>query len=541
MSPAGSLLDALAAQQGGSLVFHGDDTDAQRFTAGQLLDDAEHDAPTLAAAGVEPGDTVGLIGPNEHAWVRWAFAVWRAGATLVPLQFPFRVGDRSALAERVRAMTGAAGCRLVVGDPALLDVIPGGLALDWTKAAGPGGAAGPAADSPAPAVAQFTSGTTGAPKAALVGHHAVVQAVRATGTAYEITADDVFAGWQPFFHDLGLFGLLLRPLLLGLDAHFVPTARFARDPAEWFRLIGRSRATVTAGPCSAWGVAIRASRRDTSGCDLSSVRVAGFSADTIEPAIVDSLLRTGFGLDEDSAAAAYGLAESTLALTVTAPGRGLRFDEVDSGELAATGRARPPGPGSAGRRIASCGMTVPGAEIEVVGPDGNAVPDRMVGRIRGRAPYASDGYLGEPPRGRDAWLETGDLGYVSDGELFFTGRERDEIVVLGRNHPPEELEWAAARVDGVRAGRTVAFATPGRPEGAATVAVEVRAGANPAALALMVRRAVTDAVGVTPAEVLVLLPGTVPKTTSGKVRRGALRDRHAAGGLNPLARWPARR
>ncbi|HXJ66720.1 MAG TPA: AMP-binding protein [Actinomycetota bacterium] len=544
MAADGTLLDALdevAGRREPALVFHGD-AGPERIGANRLLEDADRDAGTLAAAGVEPGDLVGLLGPNEHAWSRWAFAVWRAGGTLVPVQHQQRMADRSALARQVDVATRATGCRTVVAHPALLDVVREARALDWTAepeaAPTPDGAR---PDPGVPAVAQFTSGTTGTPKAALVGHAAVLAAVRATAVAYDLTDGDSFAGWHPFFHDLGLFGLLLRPLLLGLDAHFIPTTRFARDPAEWFRLIGRAGATVTAGPSSAWAPAMRAASRDPTGCELASLRVAALSAEAIEAETVDGLIRDGtrLGLRRQALTAAYGMAETTLAITVGRPSTGIRFDDVDAEELATTGRARQPAEGSAVRRIASCGVPVPGTGLEVLGPDGTTLPERTVGAVRVRAPYAYSGYLGDPPRRPADWIPTGDLGYLADGELFFTGREKDVIVVLGRNHDPEDIEWAAGRVDGVRQGRAVAFATPGRGEGAATVIVEARPGTDPAELPLPVRRAVTDATGVAPAEVLVLPPGTVLKTTSGKIRRSALRETHAAGGLQPLARWPS--
>jgi fatty-acyl-CoA synthase len=536
-----------ASRDRGVLVFHRDSGTAERFSAGDLLEEGARLASFLGDRGVGPGDSVGLLGPNDAAWARWAFGIWAGGATVVPIQFPLRVRDRGALAEQIASLLRAVPCRKVVADPGLLDVLPEGLGVAWD--ARPTGAAGtPARVAAEPgdvAVAQFTSGTTAAPKAALITNDSVVTAIRATAAAYGVTGEDVFAGWQPFFHDLGLFGLMLRPLLLGLEAHFIPTAGFARDPAEWFRLAGRSRATMLAGPSSAWAAATRAAGRDPSGCDLGTVRMATFSAETVDRRAVEGLLAVGgrLGLRPAALSAAYGMAETTLAVTVTRPGEGLAFDEVDLRELAGPGRAIPAATGPI-RSVASCGVPVPGAEVVVVDRDGHALPERTAGRIVARAPYLFSGYRGtDDPEAvtRDGWLHTGDLGYLAGGELFFAGREKDVIVVLGRNHDPDDLEWAAGRVDGVRTGRCAALSLPEGVEGSVTLVVEPRDGADVGALPALVRRAVIDAIGVVPAEVLVVAPGAVPKTTSGKIRRRALREALLAGAVPVIGRWPGSR
>jgi fatty-acyl-CoA synthase len=234
------------------------------------------------------------------------------------------------------------------------------------------------------------------------------------------------------------------------------------------------------------------------------------------------------------------MAETTLAVTLTRPGAGLRFDEVDVHELAEAGRAVPAGTDPS-RSVASCGVVVPGAEVRILGAAGEPLPERSVGRIVTRAPYLFSGYRGaKDPEAftRDGWLRTGDLGYVAEGELFVSGREKDVIVVMGRNHDPDDLEWAAGRVAGVRTGRCVALARAGAREGAVTLVVEPRDDADAEALPSAVRRSVIDAIGVVPTEVLVVPPGTVPKTTSGKIRRGALRRALLDGSVPVIARWP---
>jgi fatty-acyl-CoA synthase len=334
---------------------------------------------------------------------------------------------------------------------------------------------------------------------------------------------------------------MIRPLVLGLEGHIIPTARFARDPAEWFRLAARSHATMLGGPSSAWATAARAAGRDGAGCDLGSVRYATFSGEMTDRAAVESLLATGgkIGLRPEAVAVGYGMAETTLGLTITRPGR-LRFDQVGLRELADEERAVPASNGPV-RSVASCGVAVPGAEIRIHHRAGGEAPERAVGEIVARAPFLFSGYWGRDPREAftpDGWLRTGDLGYLADGELFVTGRAKDVIVVLGRNHDPDEFEWAAGRVAGVRTGRCAALSIPGSAEGSVTIVVEPRDDADVGALPSLVRSAVIDAIGVVPAAVLVVAPGTVPKTTSGKVRRGALREALGAGSVHVISRAP---
>jgi fatty-acyl-CoA synthase len=530
---SGTLPDALrdaAVAGGGGLVFHlrgGVD----RWPPDRLQEAATAAAGVLAARGVLPGQAVGLLGPNRPEWARWAFAVWSAGAALVPLPHPVRVRDRGALAEQIASLVAAAGCLAVVAAPELADLVPPHLVIPWDRD-DPGWA--PAVADVAPddvAVIQFTSGSTAAPRGVVLTHGAVLAAVRSIGEAYRIRPkEDVYLGWLPFFHDNGLFAYVVRPVVHGCEGHLFATEDFARDPATWFRLAERAGATITSGPCSAWGAALRAADRRREGGALSTLRLAILAAEPIDPAVVDQLEAAGgwLGLRPSAIGAAYGLAEATLGVTATEPGEGLTFDRVGLAGLAA-GRAEPAADGPI-KRVPSCGRPMPGVELRIDGPDGAALDQRGVGEVLVRAPSLLTGYVGgaaSPVAG--GWLHTGDRGYLAGDELYLTGRIKDLIIMLGRNYTPEDLEWAAGRVAGVRPGRSVAFSRPGGHE-EAVVVVEPRDEPEEG-LAERVGRAVADAVGLRPSEVLVVPRGTVPKTTSGKLRRGALRDAYVRGEL----------
>ncbi|MGQ0670783.1 MAG: AMP-binding protein, partial [Actinomycetota bacterium] len=330
-------------------------------------------------------------------------------------------------------------------------------------------------------------------------------------------------------------GYLAWTIVVGTETHILPTERLAKDPSEWLRLAGRVGATVTPGPTSAWDAALRVASRRPDGIDLSSLLICNLAAEAIEPRVVDRMLDVGasLGLRPDAPSGAYGMAEATLGITVAPVGSGIRIDSVDRELLAATGAAVS-ATGAESKRVVSCGPPVPGTEVRIIGDAGN-VPERQVGEIQVRGPSLMEGYLGGagPDPFIDGWLRTGDLGYLTDGELYVTGRSKDIIIVMGRNYSPQDIEWAAERVEGVRVGRCVAFGREGA-EGEVVVAAEAT-GDDVDGLPDRVWQAVSDSVGIVPREVIVLPRGTVPMTTSGKLRRSWVREAYAAGDLSGVA------
>jgi fatty-acyl-CoA synthase len=544
-----TLADALlgaAARGTGSLTFHLPDGSVRRSSA-ELAGRSRALVGRLTEWGVAGGDAIGILGTNDPRWAEWALASWLAGAIVVPLPFPLRLRDSEAVAAQVRQLAEAAGCRLVLAEPALLHVAPPEIATSWESDPAPpaatGSIAGQRTSTPGdPAVLQFTSGSTGSPKAAVLTHGGILAAIRNLSAAYRLDRSDRLAGWLPFFHDNGLFGYLVRPLLMGCEGHVLPTRSFAGDPASWFRLLTQTRATLTSGPSSAWSAALRTAGPSDE-VDLSSLRLAILAAEAINPRVVEELRATGsaLGLRPEAVAGAYGMAELTLGVTATEPGVGIGLDRIDGRDLATSGRATPAQTGEGLKVVPSCGRAIPGVEIRIVGSDG-ALPERRVGEIQVRSPSVMTTYTGPGAAEADPfdgeWLRTGDLGYLADGELFFTGRSKDIVVVMGRNYAAEDLEWAAERTPGLRVGRVVAFSRASAREGEAVIAIEASDGVRPRDLAGRVRDGVFNVLGIRPTEVLVLDRGSVPKTTSGKLRRGALREADRRGELPVLARAP---
>jgi fatty-acyl-CoA synthase len=364
---------------------------------------------------------------------------------------------------------------------------------------------------------QFTSGSTAEPKGVIVTHgnlRANTAAILAgIGGSPERT---VGVSWLPLYHDMGLIGFVLTPLLQGLDVVLLPTMSFLRRPRSWLDAVHRYRGTITFAPAFAYALATRrATEEDLATWDLSSLEVAGCGAEPIPPGVLESfteLFARHCALSETAVLPAYGLAEATLAVTMKPLGSKVRTSPWQDGE------------------VISCGVPLPGVGVEVRDGDGRPVPDGEEGEICVRGPSVTPGAVG-PRGGRlDGELATGDLGFVRDGELHVTGRIKDLLVLAGRNLHPQQLEWAAGEVAGVRRGGIVAFSVPSARGERAVVVVEA-AEADPAGLPVAVKARVRDELGVVVSEVTCVPRGTIPKTSSGKLRRAEARERWLAGTL----------
>lgn len=505
----------------------------ETFSTAELAERATRGAARLAALGIEPGDSVGVLGPNRPEWVVWAFATWIAGAALVPVQVPLRVRDPNAFAAQLRALVEAGRCRRVLADRRLAPLLPEGVAVPWEEGGGTSmPAAPPPPDGGDPAVIQFTSGSTASPKGAVLSHAAVMAQMEVLRRGYRFAdgTPRTVLSWTPFFHDLGLFANLVHPAVAGSHTHHLPTERFAAEPVEWLRLVERTRVDGTIAPPSAFGSAIKAARARGERPDLSSLEAAYFAAEGVDPAVVLRMVESGreLGFRPEALGASYGLAEAVMAVSYPHVGSGLTIDRVSLRELTDSGLAAPAGD-EPERQMISCGE--PLMEVRIAGA-GGVLPERRVGEIQVRGPSVMSGYLGggDADPFVDGWLRTGDLGYLAGGELYVTGRAKDMVISLGQNYYPEDFEWAAGRVEGVRTGRCVAFADSESEK--VVVLVEPSGPAvDDAQLERAVGRAIADATGVRAGTVLVLPRGTVEKTTSGKLRRAAMRGAYAEGAL----------
>ena len=400
----------------------------------------------------------------------------------------------------------------------------------------------PADDPDRLAILQFTSGSTSDPKGVMLPDRCILANIDAIAEAIGITSEDRAVSWLPLYHDMGLIGLLMTPMLAGFELVLGAPTDFLRTPGLWLEWISEYRGTITAGPNFSYALAARALRRQT-GLDLSSWRLALNGAEPVDPAAVEAFCAAAapHGFDPKAAFSVFGMAEATLAVTFPALGVGLEVDTVDRTALEHERYAAPAHPdGSDSTRLALLGHPLRGLELSIRDPEtGAELGDREVGELEIRGPSVTPGYYANPEATaaafRGDWFRTGDLAYLLDGRLVVCGRLKDMIIVGGRNLFPEDIERAAGTVDGVRAGNVIAFGSSRRRGREAIIVVaETRADDDTEPMRHAVASSVSDAVGVPPVDVVLVRPGTLPKTSSGKLQRSLCRDRYHADQLEPV-------
>jgi fatty-acyl-CoA synthase len=546
-----------AAQRKRAITFVTGDTDSAAYSTepvewARIHDDARAMAAELQARGVEPGHSVSVIGPTSRDLVTAIQAVWLAGGCLVMLPLPMRMGSIEEFVEQTRARISNAESRIVIADGQLLAFMtpeptdPPMITLDELRAAvatrGSDAYLRVPDDPNALAILQFTSGSTADPKGVMLPQRCVTANIDAIDEALVIDYDlDRAASWLPLYHDMGLIGMLTIPMTTGTDLVLAGPQDFLAAPARWAQWISDFHCSITAGPNFSYALSARAMRRGGD-LDLSQWRVALNGAEPIEPSAVEDWLAAGarHGLRVGTAFCAYGMAESTVGVTFPEPGKGMFVDAVDARVLETDRYAAPldhSAPGA--RRLPCLGRAIRGLELRVVDPEtGVPLRDREAGELEVRGTSVTPGYFRNERATaevfHDDWLRTGDLGYLFDGELVICGRLKDVIIVGGRNVFPEDIERAAAGVEGVRAGNVIAFGSPGRRGRESVVVVAETRADDATTVRDAVAASVTDAVGVA-AEVVLVRPGSLPKTSSGKLQRSLCKTRYLDDILEPVA------
>jgi acyl-CoA synthetase (AMP-forming)/AMP-acid ligase II len=494
---------------------------------------------------------VAVVLRTELQFLDAFFGAMAAGAVPVPLYPPVRLGRLAEWIAATARMIGASGARLVVSGGASRRLLGEVVArarpeLGWLAAEDlVRGREGPAREHVRGcvpddlALVQFSSGSTVDPKPVALTHRALGAQVASLTALVRPTSADALVSWLPLYHDMGLIGCLLGAVSYPGPLVLLPPEHFLARPALWLRAISRHRGTISAAPSFAFAYcADRIQDEEVEGCDLASWRVA---LDGAEPVSAAALRRFAgrfarHGLDPRALMPVYGLSEAALAVTFSPPRSPVRTARVDPRRLAEDGAVAP-----GGREVASVGVPVPGVEVEIRGRDGADLPEGRLGRIFVRSPSLMREYLGQPEATAEAleggWLDTGDLGFALEGELYVHGRAKDAVVIRGANRAPEEFEACLDGIQGLRPGCAVAIGCTGDDgeEGLVLLAERARSAepARDAAVAEAARRAVTERTGVAPGEVRLLAPGTLPRTSSGKLRRGEARRRLAAGTLSP--------
>ncbi|GIJ43674.1 hypothetical protein Val02_05600 [Virgisporangium aliadipatigenens] len=512
---------------------------AERITAAEVDRAATVAAGRFRAAGVVPGDVVGVLLPPLNDVPVTLFGLWRAGAavSLLPIQPGF--GDEAATGRRLARIAQAAGMRHLVlaNEFRPLGAVLGDLLPDLTvitPGVGPSDTRLPDVPADALAVVQFTSGSTSAPRGVMLSHTSLLAGLRAVVVSGRLTPDDVVVQWVPLFHDMGLIGLL-SSWLNGSDVHvFTPTA-FLRRPVEVLRHFAAVGGTILNGPNFSYDYLLDALRPgDLSTVDLSRWRLAFNGSEPVSAETVERFTAT-LGVHPSVMYPVYGMAEATLAVTFPEPGSVPRAVPVDRTALATSGTVRIlPGPGPGAKRVVSVGRPVHGIVLRIVDPSGEPVGEGRLGEIQIGGPAVSSGYYRDPEATRrlfdGAWLRTGDLGFTLDGDLFVAGRLKEMVVVRGRNFFPDDVERVARETPGVYRGRCVAFSDTS-DEGAEHIGVIVESVADAdggAALRREVARRVSAELDLAAVRVYVVRPRWLTRTTSGKWQRALAAERIGA-------------
>nr|WP_153865507.1 MULTISPECIES: fatty acyl-AMP ligase [Myxococcaceae] len=547
---------AAAAQTGHGLVFVDAAEREERLSWDEVHARARRTAAGLRELGVREGDRVALLLPTSPHFMDAFFGALLAGAVPVPLYPPVRLGrleEYHRTTVRMLQLTGScvvltdSRVRLLLG-PSVQAARPrlGCRTVDDVRERG--GLVAPAAVSPeALGLIQFSSGSTVDPKPVALSHRVLMAQLAALHLEVPVPegAPRVGVSWLPLYHDMGLVGCLLLAMYHPGDLVLIPPELFLARPGLWLRALSRHRGFISPAPNFAYGLCLkRVKDAELEGVDLSGWTQALNGA---EPVSVETFRRFSerfgrWGFRASACRPVYGMSETALAVTFPPQGRGVRSLAVDAQVLAREGRASA-GEGEAARHFASVGRPLAGFEVEVWGEDGQPLPEGRVGRIRVRGPSVMTGYFGLPEAtvralSADGWLDTGDLGFCEGGELFITGRAKDLVIVRGANHAPQAFEDPLEGVEGVRTGCAVAlgFTPPGEEDEALLLLAE-RAGtgeaADDATVEEHIRQAVLAATGIRPHTVRLLAPGTLPRTSSGKLRRQEALRRYLAGELHP--------
>ncbi len=539
---------------------HGSASDgtSAEYTYRELSDAATAVASALQHGGVQAGDRVAIMLPTSRDYFVALLGAVLVGAIAVPIYPPSRPSGLEDHLRRQAAILENAQVSVLVTEPGarvlahlVASYVPSlrkVTSVDELERAGDGVVERPVVGPGDTVLLQYTSGSTGDPKGVVLAHHHLLANIRAMALATQVGPADTFVSWLPLYHDMGLIGAWFGSLVVGFRLVVMPPQAFLARPARWLRAIDLERATVSAAPNVAFELCLRVPDAEIEHLDLSSWRLALNGAEPVLPSTVRRFTDrfSHYGFRPEAMFPVYGLAEAALGVSFPSPGTVPRVDVIERDTFVRTGAARPHvGSPDGDLEFVSCGRPLPGYQVRIVDAAGHEVADRHEGRIEFTGPSATPGYFRDDP-GRlrhGVWVDTGDLGYVAEGELYLTGRAKDIIIRAGQNLHPEELEQAIGALPGIRTGCVAAFSSldPRLGTERLVVVAETRVGdaASRKDLRQRVVATTVDVLGSPPDVVVLAPPGAVLKTSSGKLRRAATRARFEAGQIErpPPPAW----
>jgi fatty-acyl-CoA synthase len=552
----GEALD-YAAQGTRGLNFHDPRGKLARpYPYRELRDNALAMAARLIGQGVVPGDRIALVAETSPEFAALFFGAIYAGAWPVPLPLPTSFGGRGAYVDQLAVQLASSDPKYLfyppeiaeMGDDAAAAKGVTGMAWDAFAALPAAPVDLPLANGQDIAYLQYSSGSTRFPHGVAVTHHALLNNLAAHSHGMHVRDGDRCISWLPWYHDMGLVGCFLSPIANQVSADYLKTEDFARRPLAWLDLISRNPGTTLSySPTFGYEICSRRVSTQTHAADrfdLSRWRVAGNGADMIRPDVmqrfVDVFAQAGF--TASAFLPSYGLAEATLAVSIMPPGEGIVVELVEETQLSG-GTARADRP-QRYRAVVNCGKAARDMTIEVREEDGSILPDRAIGKVWCTGPSLMTGYFRDPEataacmvpdaKGR-VWLDTGDMGYLSEGYVYIVGRAKDMIIINGKNHWPQDIEWAVEQLPGFKAGDIAAFAITASG-GEETPAVLVQCRTSDAAERRRLHDEIRERVrAITGMNCIIELvpPRTLPRTSSGKLSRSKARSLYLTGEIQP--------
>lgn len=537
-----------------------DEGDGETITYRQLAEGAEAVAAGLQYRGLLQGDAVAIMLPTSKEYFFSFMGILLAGGTPVPIYPPARMAQIEDHLQRHRAILS--NCRAVT----LITVTEAKQLARILKSqvesmrdvvtpeelsSSPGRPELPPVAEDDLAFLQYTSGSTGNPKGVMLTHSNLLANIRVMSSAVQIDDTDVIVSWLPLYHDMGLIGTWMGSLYNAVPFVLMSPIDFIARPERWFWAIHRYRGTLSAAPNFAYELCLkRLGDEILEGLDLGSWRVACNGAEPVSPDTIDRFCErfAPYGFRRETLMPVYGLAECSVGLSFPPLGRAQIVDRIKREPFSRSGEAIPAEEGEPNTlRFVGCGLPLPGHEIRVVDPAGVELPERREGRVQFNGPSTTQGYFENHEATKKLihgdWLDSGDMGYVVGGEIFITGRKKDIIIRAGRNIYPSELEEAVGGVPGIRKGNVAVFGATDPGTGTEKLVVLAESRETEAAAQEKIRAEInglaSDLIGTPVDDIVLAPPQTVPKTSSGKIRRAASRELYEKGqvGKRPRAMW----
>lgn len=522
----------------------------QKITYGDLYHNAISVARGLSSKGLQNGETVAIMLPTSPEFFYAFMGILLAGGIPVPIYPPFRPDRIGEYAVREAQILKSAQVRILITFhraeilSRLLRIFIPGLkevltVLDLSKTEGQWVSCEKESD--AAALIQYTSGSTSDPKGVLLTHANLLANIRAYGKAVNVKSEDVCVSWLPLYHDMGLIGSWLGSFYYGIPATIMSPLIFLNRPEQWLWAIHYHRATLTAGPNFAFELCIRKiNESDIQGLDLSSWRLAFNGAEAINPETLRRFSKkfAPYGFREESFLPVYGLAESSVALCFPPLNRKPKVDKIKrdifENEHRAVSVSNEKEPFI---EFVACGSPLEGHDLRIVNQFNQPLPDREVGMLQFRGPSAMQGYYRNPEATEkiyhEGWWDSGDFAYLSEGEVYITGRKKDIIIKAGRNYYPEEIEQTAAQIAGVRKGCVAAFGISDPKTGTEKLIIVAETRETQLKEKSRIREEIIDrlstALAISPDKIVLVEPNTIPKTSSGKLRRSSCKQDYLEG------------